>query len=203
MDADDWDERYAGSELIWTAEPNRFLVEQVGDMVPGTALDIACGEGRNAVWLAGRGFRVTAIDFSPVAIEKARQLATANHVTIDWMVGDVTETLPAGRYDLVALLYLHVPADAAMEVLDRAAAALTPAGTLLVVGHHVDNLREGHGGPQDPSLLHDHRAIAGHLAENTAMSVVTAARIDRPVPDVGPGVVALDSLVRATRIALD
>jgi len=203
MDAADWDARYAGRELIWTAEPNRFLVEQVGDMTPGTALDIACGEGRNAVWLAGRGHRVTAIDFSPVAITKAKALAEVNRVEVDWVIGDVTAVLPAGRFDLVALVYLHVPADEAFDLIDRAAAALASAGTLLIVGHHVDNLRDGHGGPRDPALLHDHRAIAGRLAANGAMSVVTAARVERPVPDAGPDVVALDSLVRATRIALD
>lgn len=202
MDAADWDARYAGADLIWTAEPNRFLVEQTSALNPGRALDIACGEGRNAVWLASRGFDVTGIDFSTAAIDKARQLADASRLAVDWVVGDVTASLPSGSYDLVVVLYLHLPSDSARRVIDRSVVALAPAGTLLIVGHHADNLREGYGGPQDPAVLHDHRAIAGQLAADPTMSVVTAARVERPVTVDGRDLVALDSLVRATRVGL-
>ncbi len=91
MEREDWDRRYGGTELIWTAEPNRFVVEELGDLPAGRALDLGAGEGRNAVWLAERGWRVTAVDFSPVALDKARRLARARGVSVDWAL----EGLPA------------------------------------------------------------------------------------------------------------
>ena len=78
MEREQWDERYRADELIWKVEPNRFLVEEVAGLVPGRALDLACGEGRNALWLAERGWQVTAVDFSAVGLEKARRLASAS-----------------------------------------------------------------------------------------------------------------------------
>lgn len=204
MDAADWDARYAGSSLIWTAEPNRFLVEHTADVAPGRALDVACGEGRNAVWLATRGFEVTAIDFSPVAIDKARRVAAASDVaSVNWIVGDVTAELPAGPFDLAVVLYLHLPTDAIEQMIDRLCELLAPGGTLLLVGHHVDNLTDGYGGPQDPAILHDHRAIAGRIVAHESMAVVTAARVERRVAVDDLEHVALDSVVRAARVQLD
>ena len=91
MDRADWDERYAGSELLWSAEPNRFLVAETAGLTPGRALDLACGEGRNAVWLARRGWQVTGVDYSEVAIEKARRLASARKANVDWVVADLLD----------------------------------------------------------------------------------------------------------------
>ncbi|PLW74405.1 class I SAM-dependent methyltransferase, partial [Streptomyces sp. DJ] len=75
MDSREWDERYASRELVWGAEPNRWLVREVEDLAPGRALDLAAGEGRNALWLADRGWRVTAVDFSRTALDRGRRLA--------------------------------------------------------------------------------------------------------------------------------
>jgi SAM-dependent methyltransferase len=202
MDAAEWDDRYRTTELIWTAEPNRFLVEQVTDLGPGRALDLGCGEGRNAVWLAQRGFDVTAIDFSAVAIEKASQLAQERRVHVDWIVADVTATLPEGPFDLAVVLYLHLREPTFTSLLTRVCGALAPGGTLLVIGHHVDNLTDGVGGPQDRDVLHDHRVIAGSVAADPAMSVVTAARVERPVVVDDEQKYAIDSLVRATRVGV-
>ena len=203
MDAAAWDARYEGAELVWSAEPNRFVAEHLADLAPGRALDVACGEGRNAVWLAGRGFAVTGVDFSTVALAKAHQLADASRVTVDWEPGDVTESLPDGHFDVIVVAYLHLPGDAMAGLVARAAAALAPAGTLLLVGHHVDNPGEGYGGPQDVAVLHDHRVLAGLFADDAAYSVETAARVERPVTTDDGEVVALDALVRVVRIALD
>ena len=105
-----WDERYAGDELVWTAEPNRFLVAEVDGLAPGRALDLACGEGRNAVWLAERGWTATGVDFSAVGLDKARRLADARHVSVQWERADVTEYQPpAEGFDLVIVMYLHLP----------------------------------------------------------------------------------------------
>ena len=84
MDRHDWDARYAGEQLVWSAEPNRFLVAEVDGLPPGRALDVACGEGRNAIWLAEHGWMVTAVDFSAVAIDKGRRLAAARDVAVHW-----------------------------------------------------------------------------------------------------------------------
>src|ERR1022692_4898294 len=75
MKSEEWDKRYAGQELVWTAEPNRFVVAELKDLAPGRALDLGAGEGRNAVWLASAGWQVTAVDFSAVGLDKGRRLA--------------------------------------------------------------------------------------------------------------------------------
>ncbi len=150
MDSTAWDERYAGSELVWTAEPNRFVVEQVAGLTPGTAVDLACGEGRNTVWLARQGWAATGVDFSAAGLEKARALA--GDVPVTWEQTDVL-TWAGSSYDLVLLVYLHLPAPQRRSVLTAAARAVAPGGSLLVVGHDVRNLAEGVGGPQDPGLL--------------------------------------------------
>jgi 2-polyprenyl-3-methyl-5-hydroxy-6-metoxy-1,4-benzoquinol methylase len=106
MDAEDWNRRYADAELVWSAEPNVFVARHLADLPPGSALDLACGEGRNALWLAGRGWRVTAVDFSDVALSKGRRRAEELGIEIDWHCADVTTWQPptAGR-DLVLLAH--------------------------------------------------------------------------------------------------
>ena len=112
MERDDWNQRYAAEELIWTAKANRFLVEETAHLAPGSALDMATGEGRNAVWLAEQGWIVSAVDFSDVAIAKARRLALVRnvHEAIDFREADLrTYALDFHRFDLVALIYLQIP----------------------------------------------------------------------------------------------
>jgi SAM-dependent methyltransferase len=94
MEREDWDRRYRGTELVWTAQPNRFLVQELRGLPPGRALDLGSGEGRNAVWLAEGGWKVTAVDFSPVALDKARRLAQARGVTVDWVLADLRDYEP-------------------------------------------------------------------------------------------------------------
>ena len=156
MDREYWDERYRTEELIWKAAPNRFLVEELDALVPGRALDVACGEGRNAVWLASKGWRVTGADFSRAGLAKAQRLATDRGVEVTWVEADVVEWRPAtASFDLVVVMYLHLPAEQRRRALAHAAAALAPGGVLLVVGHDTSNLVKGTGGPQDPEVLFD------------------------------------------------
>src|SRR6476646_1454842 len=109
MDRRMWDARYAATESLWTFEPNRFLVRETEGLAPGRALDLACGEGRNALWLAARGWQVTAVDFSAVALDRGRERADRDGLTVDWVEGDVLEWVPPERgFDLVAILYLHL-----------------------------------------------------------------------------------------------
>ena len=195
MDRDDWNRRYAGSELLWTADPNRFLVEEITPLPPGRALDLACGEGRNAIWLAGRGFDVDAVDFADVALDKARALAAEHGVTVRWIDADVERFEPdRSAYDLVILFYLHLPWDRMKRVLRRAAQAVAPGGTFLLVGHDLENLARGHGGPKSPEVLYTPEQVAGQLE---GLDLVDAARRLRPVAAVEPPAVAIDCLVRA------
>lgn len=199
VDASDWDARYDRDELIWTAEPNRFLVAETEELAPGRALDLACGEGRNAVWLATRGWSVTAVDFSGVALDKAARLAAAQGVDVERVRADLRDYEPdAGRFDLVAVFYLQLPDPDRVVVLRRAATAVAPGGTLLVVAHDSLNLAEGYGGPQDASVLYSPDDVVAAI-EPAGLRVVRAERVRRPVTTGDGERVAVDCLVRATR----
>lgn len=197
MDSAGWDIRYRASDLVWGGEPNRFVAAEFTGTPPGRALDIGAGEGRNAIWLAGLGWRVTAVDFSAVAIDRARRLAERQGVTVDWVVADVRAYQPEpGVYDAVIVAYLHlVPADLSI-VLGRAAQSLAPGGRILVVGHDVTNVDEGVGGPQDPDILYTPQAIVGGLP---GLIVRRAERVRRPVQTEQGVVDAIDTLVSAVR----
>ena len=118
---EDWNARYAQKELLWTAEPNRLFAAEVGGLEPGRALDVACGEGRNAVWLAERGWEVTAVDFSDVALGKGARLAESRGVEVGWVVADVLEYEPdPAAFDLVAVLYLQLPREELARALRSA-----------------------------------------------------------------------------------
>ena len=197
MQREDWDERYAEPTLLWSATPNRFLVREAEDLRPGRALDLACGEGRNALWLAELGWHVTAVDFSSVAIGKARERATRARADIDFVCADLLEYEPeTASYELVVLLYLQLPAEERRLVLARAAAALAPGGTFLLVGHDLLNLTEGVGGPRDPRVLYTPDDI---VAELPGLEIEKAERVPRDVEDADRP--AIDALVRARREA--
>ncbi len=199
MDSQEWDRRYAGTELLWTAEPNRFVVAELADLRPGRALDLGAGEGRNAVWLAGRGWKVTAVDFSAVGLEKGRRLATARGAAVDWVRADVLSYRPdAQSFQLVLVAYLQLRAAELDSVLRQAVTALAPGGVLLVVGHDVINLTQGVGGPQDPAVLYTPEAVTRSLG---GLTVLRAERVRRPVGTAADGADdsrdAVDTLVRA------
>jgi SAM-dependent methyltransferase len=181
MDHRLWDERYAAAELIWTAEPNRFLVAEVNGLAPGRALDLACGEGRDAVWLAAQGWEVTGVDFSRVALDKAHHLAQQHQVRVVWILADVTTYRPPPPgFDLVAIFYLQLPAEPLAAALGNAVRALAPGGTLLLVGHDASNLARGYGGPQDPAVLYSPDDIVTNL---DGLVIDKAERVPAPRPD--------------------
>lgn len=197
MDHHEWDERYSGADLVWSAEPNRFLVEEVESLPPGSALDVACGEGRNAVWLAQRGWYVNGVDFSAVGLEKARRLAAARNVSVEWELADVAGAGPAfDSYDLVIVMYLHLPTAQRSTAFRRAAAAVAPGGTILVVGHDITNPSEGWGGPSDLAVLYGPDDV---VADLDGLDIVKAERVRRPVTTDDGEKNAIDVLVRATR----
>ncbi len=197
VDREAWNQRYAASELVWTARPSRYMEAEVAPLVPRRALDVACGEGRNAVWLAEHGWQVTGVDFSDVALAKARQLAAERGVSVAWVCADVRQFVPPSRaFDLVAVLYLHLQAPERRDVLARAADALAPGGMLLVLGHDASNPEEGYGGPQDPAILFTPDDIATELP---GLVVERAERVRRPIASVEGDVYAIDAMVRARR----
>jgi SAM-dependent methyltransferase len=195
MQREDWDRRYSQPGLVWSAKPNRFLVAEVGELPPGRALDLACGEGQNTVWLASRGWDAVGVDYSDVAIAKARERAAREGVDVEFVSADLLEYEPArGAFDLVILLYLHLPSGERRVVLARAAEALAPNGTLLLLGHDTLNMSEGVGGPSDPDIHYTPDEIASQLA---GLEVEKAERVYRDVD--GEDRPAIDALVRARR----
>lgn len=198
MDRQQWDERYASTDLVWTAGPNRFVVEEVASLPVGRALDLGAGEGRNAIWLAGCGWQVTAVDFSAVGLAKGAKLAEGRGVTgIRWVEADLRGYQPEpGGYDLVLLAYIHLPRSEFDTLLQAATSALAPGGTLLLVGHDVDNIVHGQGGPQDPQVLHRVDDVLPVLA---GLTIHRAEQARRPVQTSEGERVAIDTVVRAQR----
>ena len=212
MDAQAWDERYSASELVWSTGPNQFVAEDLGDLPAGRALDLAAGEGRNALWLAGRGWQVVAVDFSRVALDKGRALEQRQRASrpgspdVEWVVGDALTFSPPAGLDLALLAYLQLPADQRRTAVRRAFGSLAVGGTFFLVAHDSTNLTEGTGGPQDPEVLFTAEEVLGDL-DGERFDVVRAGRVAREVaagddhggPADGGRATAYDCLVRLVR----
>ena len=198
MDRQQWDDAYASTDLVWTAEPNVFVVRELGGLAPGRALDLGAGEGRNAIWLAERGWQVTAVDFSAVALAKAARLAAGRGVTgITWVTADLRGYQPPpGSFDLVLLAYIHLPPAESAALLHAAATGLAPGGTLLVVGHDRDNIAHGYGGPQEPAVLYQAAEVVAALP---GLIIQQAGQERRPVLTGEGERTAIDTLVLARR----
>ena len=195
MKREDWDRRYAAVENLWALKPNRFLVAEVADLPPGRALDLACGEGQNAIWLATLSWEVTGVDYSEVAVAKARARAEREGVDVTFTCADLVEYEPErGAYDLVLVLYLHIPSTDRVLVHAKAAGAVAPGGTLLLLGHDLSNLTEGVGGPSDPDILYTAEEIKKELPGLAIQKATTVLRdVDGEDRD------AIDTIVRARR----
>ncbi len=194
---EDWNERYAGKELLWSAEPNKLFAVEVAELEQGRALDLACGEGRNAVWLAEQGWLVTGVDFSEVALAKASELATRRGAEVHWVQADVVGYEPEpGGFDLVAVLYLQLPHGELDIALRAAAAAVAPGGALVVLGHDSTNLTDGYGGPKDPAVLFTPEDVVASLE---GLVVERAEKVRRTVSLADGEAVAIDAFVRARR----
>jgi SAM-dependent methyltransferase len=194
----EWDERH-GAGHIESADPNPLLVSRTANLTPSAALDLGCGDGANAVWLAQHGWHVTGVDWSGVALAKASSLARASGVAVEWIQADLLEwSPPASAYDLVVLLYLHATPDERRAIYSSAVRAVAPGGQLLVIGHDRSNLTEGIGGPQDPERLFTADELAAELtAAAPGFEVEEAATVRRPVP-VGERA-PIDALLRLRR----
>ena len=198
MDAQTWNQRYSDTELMWSAGPNLFVEQLCRDLTPGRSIDLAAGEGRNAIWLAERGWDSTAVDYSDVAIDKARQIAEKRGVTITAEVADLTEYDPTpGGYDLVLVAYLQLADEQLTPILRRAAAAVAPGGTFLLVCHDRENLERGYGGPQAVDVLTSPDQVVAAIGDE--LTVERAEVAERRVQTDDGERVALDTLVLARR----
>ena len=193
---DSYDELYRSAPAVWTGKPNGQLVREATDLAPGTALDAGAGEGGDALWLASRGWRVTAVDFSPVALGRGAATAAELLLTdrIDWRHEDLeTWAPPEAAFDLVTAHYLHSAWTDRDAMFRRLAAAVKPGGTLLVVGHqHGDQWGHGHAHAHEAGALYAADDVAALLDPAQWTDVVTetrdrdpdaAHRTGNPVPD--------------------
>ena len=199
MDAEAWNERYAAAESVWSLTPNVFVAEHLADLPPGRGVDLAAGEGRNALWLASRGWHMIAVDFAAVGLERGR--ARDPEADVEWVCADATTWTTDEPVDLVVVAYLQLPAEQRAAAVRAAWAALKPGGTLFWVAHDSTNLTEGTGGPQDPAVLMTAEDVLGDLAGESVNAVV-AERVARQVLDghgEESGQVAWDCLVRLVR----
>ena len=198
-----WDERYSTSERIWSGRPNQRLVEEVADLPPGTAMDVGCGEGADAVWLAGQGWTVTGVDVSGVALERAEHHAAEAGVgeRTSWLRADVFagDPLPGG-VDLVTAAFVHVPPDVFDAVYGALAAAVAPGGSLLVLAHHPDDVHTGLRNTDLSHLLFAPDAVTRLLPADLWDVVTADVRTREHVTDEETFEVS-DTVVRAVRRA--
>lgn len=189
MDSTAWDERYRVTDRLWSAEPNLFVADRLTTAEPGVGVDLASGEGRNAIWLAEHGWKMTAVDFSEVAIERGRAASDQ----VEFVVADVLQWAPADKVDLVLVSYLHLMPEEMSSVVARVTGWLSPGGELFMIGHDRSNLEKGHGGPQIPEILWEVNEVLEWL---NGLNVVEAQVVRRPVETEDGLVFARDSLVR-------
>ena len=205
FDAAFWDARYSSAHSLWSGNPNRQLVAEAEGLEPGTALDAGAGEGADTIWLAERGWQVTAVDISGVALGRAAEHAAkaGDEVAarIRWQREDLREWIPPERaFDLVTSQYLHLPGTLRSTLLARLAAAVRDGGTLLIVGHHPMDLETTLQRPNHPELMFTGDELAGDLGED-GWEIVTNVAAERQATDPdGQPVTAHDTVFRARRV---
>ncbi|MFE3444117.1 class I SAM-dependent methyltransferase [Nocardia sp. NPDC059180] len=199
-----WETRYHGGHTA-EREPNPHLVAEVAELSPGTALDAGCGTGGEALWLAARGWQVTAVDISTTALQHARARADAagsEIVTrIDWQQADLTEWIPpTAHFDLVCTHYVHT-AGSPQDLFDRLATAVAPAGTLLIVGHHPTDHLSSHAHGSSSSHVHITAADIAARLEPGRWEVQVAEDRSRQAPGPnGAEITFEDTVLRARRV---
>ena len=205
FDAAFWDARYSSAHSLWSGNPNRQLVAEAAGLAPGTALDAGAGEGADAIWLAERGWQVTAVDVSGVALGRAAEHAAkaGDEVAarIRWQREDLREWIPPERaYDLVTSQYLHLPGTLRSTLLARLAAAVRDGGTLLIVGHHPMDLETTLQRPNHPELMFTGDDLVSEMGGD-GWEIVTNVAAEREATDPdGRPVTAHDTVFRARRV---
>jgi SAM-dependent methyltransferase len=201
-----WNERYRSSPHLWSGNPNPHLVAEIADLVPGRALDVGCGEGADAIWLARRGWDVVATDISSVALERAAQHARDSDpvaaVRIEWRRGDLLVSPPEREFfDLVSAQFMHLPREPRTRLFSALAASVRPGGRLLVVGHHPSDLATGVPRPPMPDLFYTADDVASLLDASFSV-VVNEARPRSATTPEGVEVTIHDAVLLAIRRTL-
>ncbi len=197
--AEFWDARYRAHEAPWDPEPNPILEAEAAGLVPGKALEVGCGEGSDAVWLARRGWQVVAVDLSQVALDRGREAAP--DASVEWRQADILNWEPPKEaFDLVAAHFLHFsPADRPV-VFGRLARAVRPGGRLLYVTHHPLDLQTTLRRPPTPDVLHSAEDVAA-LLEPKKWEILAQDARPRLVKDSeGNPVTAHDAVLSARRL---
>jgi SAM-dependent methyltransferase len=205
-DAAFWDARYASAPAIWSGRPNPQLVTEAADLVASTALDVGCGEGADAVWLAGRGWRVTAVDISDVALERAadhaRSMGPDVAGMITWRQADLTKEVEFDElFGLVSVQFMHLPQPARDALHRRIADLVAPGGTLLVVGHHPSDLdTAAHVRPHRGDLLFLPEEIVALLDPSSWTVVAAESRPRTMIDGDGQTLRVADAVLVARRV---
>jgi SAM-dependent methyltransferase len=206
-----WENRYLERGQSWSGLPNAALEREAAALEPGSALDVGCGEGGGADWLASAGWRVTAVDISATALAFGAARAAEAGLDIRWVEADLASWRPDGAFDLASSHFLHSPVELPRDViLRRAAAAVAPGGTLLIVGHATPPQGAGHGhggghgdGSGEVSLPMPDEVLASLDLEEGEWSVVTSALMKRlGIGPDGTTMTLADSVLRLRRRAI-
>ena len=206
FDEASWEERYGASDRVWSGNPNPQLVAEVADLAPGTALDIGSGEGADAIWLASRGWRVTAVDFATTALRRGAAHAEAEGAEIaariEWLHADLRVwTPPEAGFDLVSAQYMHLPPAERRDLFARLAEAVAPGGTLLVVGHDITDLETGAHRPDMPEMFFTADEVARSLVDEHWEVVTAEARPRHGHEHEGTHITVHDAVLTARRLA--
>ena len=201
-----FEEMYRATDALWSGKPNTQLVAEAADLPPGTALDIGCGEGADAVWLAARGWRVTAVDFAATALQRAEAHASAAGAEvaarIEWVRADVTTWTPEpGAFDLVSAQFMHLLPDERRTLFARLADAVRPGGQLLLVGHDFSDIAAGAHRPDEPERFFTAAEVVAALDPATWEVLVAEARPRPAHQHEGEHIEVHDAVVRARRRA--
>jgi SAM-dependent methyltransferase len=204
FDAAFWDERYRSSKALWTGNPNPHLVSEAAELLPRTALDVGCGEGADAIWLAEHGWQVTAVDISAVALERgvaqARRLGTDVAQRIIWLQADINEYVPIPEsLDFVSAQFMCLPKVQRELLHRRLATSVAPGGTLLVVGHHPSDRQTSIPRPPMPELFFTASDVADSLDANEWVVLVDESRARSALDPQGRTVTIHDTVMRARR----
>lgn len=195
-----WDDRYSSAPALWSGQPNHHLVIEAADLTPGTALDVGCGEGADSIWLAERGWDVTALEISEVAIDRAARAASERlgdeATRINFCHANIFEWLPETTFDLVSAQFFHMPPETRSGIWEKLISAVGPGGTLLVVAHDADDPHVKEHRSHEPDLFYKGSEIAEAVG-NSGWVIVKNAVGARTRSDTGEDF--LDLVFKARR----
>lgn len=195
-----WDEKYNTSENIFGTRPNGFLVECASGLTSGKALSLGEGEGRNAIYLAGLGFEVTAVDLSAAGLKKALRLAQQNGLTLTTLHSDLNDYVIApGQWDVILCFFVHILPEERARMHRQVVKGLRPGGVYILEGFSPEQMKYAKRGPDNPGQLYDLQTIRHELA---GLEFTIARQIERLVDDAEPeqGVCAVTQVMAVKQL---